>query len=221
MESSRRALLNDVTEHRPILKNNQNTYHFVLVTHSKQVYSIPQIEVFVFTVTYLGWPNSRVTKPDAAYLWAVVSDGIEVSGIRLGSSDARDFRAASDVDERVTRQTNAVYCLSLQWCYGRLNLGGAGGFIWNPEALDALIFNTFTHFFAVGEEAFGTGREFCELRIPAFSFFYSGSKYLPPPDSTECVPCNTSRMRMHQFKIQTTRVFVNCQLLSRFLKVAF
>jgi len=27
MESSRRELLNDVAEHRPILKNNQNTYH--------------------------------------------------------------------------------------------------------------------------------------------------------------------------------------------------
>jgi len=27
MESSRRDLLNDMAEHRPILKNNQNTYH--------------------------------------------------------------------------------------------------------------------------------------------------------------------------------------------------
>jgi len=27
MESSRRDLLNDLAEHRPILKNNQNTYH--------------------------------------------------------------------------------------------------------------------------------------------------------------------------------------------------
>jgi len=27
MESSRRDLLNDVAEHRPILKNNQNTYN--------------------------------------------------------------------------------------------------------------------------------------------------------------------------------------------------
>jgi len=27
MESSRRDLLNDMAEHRPTLKNNQNTYH--------------------------------------------------------------------------------------------------------------------------------------------------------------------------------------------------
>jgi len=27
MESSRRDLLNDMAEHRPNLKNNQNTYH--------------------------------------------------------------------------------------------------------------------------------------------------------------------------------------------------
>jgi len=27
MESSRRDLLNDMAEHRPILKNNQNTHH--------------------------------------------------------------------------------------------------------------------------------------------------------------------------------------------------
>jgi len=27
MESSRRDFLNDMAEHRPILKNNQNTYH--------------------------------------------------------------------------------------------------------------------------------------------------------------------------------------------------
>jgi len=27
MESSRRDLLNDMAEHRPILKNNQNTYY--------------------------------------------------------------------------------------------------------------------------------------------------------------------------------------------------
>jgi len=27
MESSRQDLLNDMAEHKPILKNNQNTYH--------------------------------------------------------------------------------------------------------------------------------------------------------------------------------------------------
>jgi len=37
MESSRRDLLNDVADHRSILKNNQNTYYPVLVSHPKQV----------------------------------------------------------------------------------------------------------------------------------------------------------------------------------------
>ena len=47
MESSRRDLLNDMAEHRPILKNNRNTHQ---VSHPKPIYSIPQNGVFVFTV---------------------------------------------------------------------------------------------------------------------------------------------------------------------------
>jgi len=39
MESSRRDLLNDMTEHMSNLKNNQNTYHpRVLVSYPKQVW---------------------------------------------------------------------------------------------------------------------------------------------------------------------------------------
>jgi len=43
MESSRRDLLNDVAEQRPILKNNQNTSLFWFYTQNR--YSIPQTGV--------------------------------------------------------------------------------------------------------------------------------------------------------------------------------
>jgi len=50
MDSSRRDLPNDMAdEQKPILENNQNTTP-VLVSHPKQVYSIPQNvrQVFCF-----------------------------------------------------------------------------------------------------------------------------------------------------------------------------
>jgi len=38
MESSRRDLVNDMAEHRPILKNNQNT-HYSLVFQDRPMFS--------------------------------------------------------------------------------------------------------------------------------------------------------------------------------------
>jgi len=49
MESSRRDLLNDMAEHKPIFKNNQNTNHSVLVSYPKEVYGFPKKGGFVFT----------------------------------------------------------------------------------------------------------------------------------------------------------------------------
>jgi len=49
MESSRRDLLKDMAEHRPILKSNQNTYHPRFGSHPKQVQHSPK-RGFVFTV---------------------------------------------------------------------------------------------------------------------------------------------------------------------------
>jgi len=48
MESSGRNFSNEVAEHRPILKNNQNTAP-VLVSYAKQ-YSLPKNGSFIFTV---------------------------------------------------------------------------------------------------------------------------------------------------------------------------
>ena len=47
MESSRRDLWNDVADYRPILKNNQNTYHPSFDFTPKQKYS--QNGGFIFT----------------------------------------------------------------------------------------------------------------------------------------------------------------------------
>jgi len=47
MESFRRDLSNDMAEHRPILKNSQNTYTPILVSHPKQVQPSPK-RVFCF-----------------------------------------------------------------------------------------------------------------------------------------------------------------------------
>ena len=49
MESSRRDLLNDMAEHRPILKNNQNTYHPRFAFTPKTGIAFPK-RGFVFTV---------------------------------------------------------------------------------------------------------------------------------------------------------------------------
>jgi len=58
MESSRRHLLNDMAEHRPISKNNPNTFHPRFGLTPKKRYSIPQNEGFVFAVRGLtGFSN--------------------------------------------------------------------------------------------------------------------------------------------------------------------
>jgi len=50
MESSRLDLMNDMAEHRPILKNNQNTYHHRFGFNKKQV--ALSITGFVFTAKF-------------------------------------------------------------------------------------------------------------------------------------------------------------------------
>jgi len=45
MENSRRDLLNDVAEHRSILKKQQNTYYPVLVSYPERVKRIPKTGV--------------------------------------------------------------------------------------------------------------------------------------------------------------------------------
>jgi len=50
IESSRRDLLNDMAEHRLILKNEQNTFPFWF--HIQNRYSIPRNGVFIFIMLY-------------------------------------------------------------------------------------------------------------------------------------------------------------------------
>jgi len=50
MESSRRDLFNDMADHSPILKNNQNTYHRRLGFTPKTDTAFPK-RGFVFTVS--------------------------------------------------------------------------------------------------------------------------------------------------------------------------
>jgi len=48
MESSRRDLLNDLAEHRPIMKINQNTYHPRFSFTPKTDKAFPKMGVFYF-----------------------------------------------------------------------------------------------------------------------------------------------------------------------------
>ena len=66
MESSHRDLLNGMAEHRPILKNNQNTHHQRFASHSKQVWNSPTgfcfyCELWVFTTRITINPSSNET----------------------------------------------------------------------------------------------------------------------------------------------------------------
>jgi len=58
MESSRRDLLNDIDEQRPILINNQNTYHPLYGLTPKTGLAFPKMG-FVFTVWYLARRNLK------------------------------------------------------------------------------------------------------------------------------------------------------------------
>ena len=64
MESSRRDLSNDMAEHWPILKNNQDTTH-VLFSRPKQIWYSPK-RVFCFKC---------VQTSNAACGWTVINDG--------------------------------------------------------------------------------------------------------------------------------------------------
>ena len=52
MESSLRDLSNDMAEHRPVLKNNQNTYYHRFSFTPKTGVAFPQTGVFLFTVSW-------------------------------------------------------------------------------------------------------------------------------------------------------------------------
>jgi len=55
MESSRRGLLNDIAEHRPIIfKNNQNTYHPRFWLHIQNRYSTPPNRGFLCVFSSQG-----------------------------------------------------------------------------------------------------------------------------------------------------------------------
>jgi len=58
MESSRRELLNDMNEHRPTLKNNQNTYHSGLDFTPKTGIAFPKTGFCLYcevTAEYIKW----------------------------------------------------------------------------------------------------------------------------------------------------------------------
>jgi len=55
MESSRQDLLNDMAVHRPILKNEQNTYHSCFGFSPKTGIAFPKTDFFfIFTVFSLA-----------------------------------------------------------------------------------------------------------------------------------------------------------------------
>jgi len=60
MESSRQALSNDMAEHRPILKNNQNTYYLRLSFTPKIGIAFPENLVFCDAVYYIPYPVAQI-----------------------------------------------------------------------------------------------------------------------------------------------------------------
>jgi len=60
MESSRRDLLNDMAEHKPILKNNQNTYHTRFGFTPKTGVAFPKTRFCFYCVIMTGYSDQNL-----------------------------------------------------------------------------------------------------------------------------------------------------------------